>query len=232
MKNNLEYRAYDMMDVNVDKENRVITGRAVVYNSMSNELRTTTGDKFREVIMPGAIKESIDKNDILAFKEHNPAYLLGRKSAGTLTLEDRADGLYVRINVPETSYGDDTLVSAKRGDLKSFSFGFNSPRSKNYVRSGEKIREIHNMNLREVSIVANPAYNETTLSVMRNEDFVENLDKEMGEQPAPVKEPEVRKEEQKLDATVEVVSPAPAAQSVDKTKEYELKFKFLSLNNK
>jgi len=230
MKNNLEYRAYDMMDVNVDKENRVITGRAVVYNSMSNELRTTTGDKFREVIMPGAIKESIDKNDILAFKEHNPAYLLGRKSAGTLTLEDRADGLYVRINVPETTYGDDTLVSAKRGDLKSFSFGFNSPRSKNYIRSGEKIREIYNMNLREVSIVANPAYNETTLSVMRNEDFVENLDKEMGEEPAPVKEPEVRKQEPTVEKTV--VEIAPAAPAVDKNKEYELKFKFLSLNNK
>ena len=227
----MEYRAYDMMDVKVDPEKRVITGRAVVYNSMSSELRTTTGDKFREVIMPGALKESITNNDILAFKEHNPAYLLGRKSAGTLSMEDKADGLYVRIDVPETSYGNDTLVSAKRGDLKGFSFGFNSPRSKNYVRSGEKIREIYNMNLREVSIVANPAYNETTLSVMRNEDFVENLDKEKGDEPTIVNEPEVRKEEPKVENTVVEVAPA-AATTVDKTKEYELKFKFLSLTNK
>ena len=88
------------------------------------------------------------------------------------------------------------------------------------------------MNLREVSIVANPAYNETTLSVMRNEDFVENLDKEMGEEPAPAKEPEVRKEEQKVEKTFVESIPQPPAPTVDKSKDYELKFKFLSLNNK
>jgi HK97 family phage prohead protease len=233
MKNNLEYRAYMMEDVKVDKDKRTIVGRAIVYNSMSNELRTSTGDKFKEVIMPGALRESLANNDILAFKEHNPAYLLGRKSAGTLSLEDRADGLYVKIDVPETSYGNDTLISAERGDLRGFSFGFNTPKSRNYIRSGEKIREIESLNLREVSVVANPAYNETTLSVMRNEDFVENLDKEKGEEvkPEPQKE-EVRKEEQKLDSKVVEVAPKTTEPTVDRNKDYELKFKFLSLNNK
>jgi HK97 family phage prohead protease len=229
MKNNLEYRAYMMEDVKVDKDKRTIVGRAIVYNSMSNELRTSTGDKFKEVIMPGALRESLANNDILAFKEHNPAYLLGRKSAGTLSLEDRADGLYVKIDVPETSYGNDTLVSAERGDLRGFSFGFNTPKSRNYIRSGEKIREIESLNLREVSVVANPAYNETTLSVMRNEDFIENLDKEKGDE---VKQQEVRKEEPKLDNKVVEASPQTPVITVDKTKDYELKFKFLSLNNK
>jgi hypothetical protein len=228
MKDNLEYRGYMMEDVKIDKENRVITGRAVVYNSMSNELRTMSGDKFREIIMPGALRESIDKNDVLAFKEHNPVYLLGRKSAGTLMLEDRADGLYVKIDVQKTSYGDDTLVSAERGDLRGFSFGFNSPRSKNYVRSGEKIREIQSLNLREVSVVSSPAYSETTLSVMRNEDFVENLDKEQGEKvDAPA--PEVRKED-KAPETPAVVQ--PEVQKADKSKDYDLRFKFLSLDKK
>jgi len=172
MNNTLEYRSYDMMDAKVDKEKRLIQGRAVVYNSMSNELRTSNGDKFKEIIQQGALTDSLARNDILAFKEHNPAMLLGRKSAGTLMLEDRTDGLYVSINIPETSYGEDTLVSAMRGDLKGFSFGFNSPKSKSYSRSGEKIREITSLNLREVSIVANPAYSETSLNV-RSEDFVE-----------------------------------------------------------
>lgn len=172
MNNTLEYRSYDMMDAKVDTEKRIIQGRAVVYNSMSNELRTSTGDKFKEIIRAGALSDSLANNDILAYKEHNPEMLLGRKSAGTLMLEDRADGLYVSINVPETSYGNDTLVSAQRGDLKGFSFGFSAPKAKTYSRSGEKIREISSLNLREVSIVSNPAYSETTLS-LRNEDFVE-----------------------------------------------------------
>lgn len=169
------------MGVEVVKEKRTITGRAVVYNSMSNELRTTSGDTFREIIMPGALTDSLVKNDILAYKEHNQSMLLGRSSAGTLILEDRADGLYCSINVPDTSYGNDLLISAERGDIKGFSFGFNSPKSKNYARSGQKIREITSLNLREVSVVSSPAYSETTLA-LRNEDFVEEVVKPTDEE--------------------------------------------------
>jgi len=223
MKDNLEYRAYMMEDVKVDKDKRLIQGRAVVYNSMSNELRTMSGDKFREIILPGALKDSMEKNDVLAFKEHNPAFLLGRKSAGTLQMEDRADGLYVSISIPETSYGEDTLVSAQRGDLKGFSFGFNSPKARSFSRSGEKIREISSLNLREVSIVANPAYNETTLSVMRNEDFVEEnaVSETIVENKEEVRE-EPKAPEVKVEEKVEEVKRHD-------DKDYELRFRFLSL---
>ena len=225
MNNSLEHRAYDMMDVKVDKTQRIIEGRAVVYNSMSNELRTSTGDKFREIIQPGALTDSLASNDILAYKEHNPAMLLGRKSAGTLMLEDRNDGLYVRINVPDTSYGQDTLVSAERGDLKGFSFGFNSPKTKSYSRSGEKIREISSLNLREVSIVSNPAYNETTLSVVRSEDFVEETKEE-------TKEPTERSVviDEALKKITDMIEKKDDIK--DDSKEYEYRFKFISLTHK
>ena len=216
MNNTLEYRSYDMMDAKVDKEKRIIQGRAVVYNSMSNELRTSNGDKFKEIIQPGALSLSLERNDILAFKEHNPEMLLGRKSAGTLMLEDRNDGLYVTINVPETSYGEDTLISAMRGDLKGFSFGFNNPKTKSYSRSGEKIREISSMNLREVSVVANPAYSETSLNV-RSEDFVEET-----------KEPTERSVV--IDAALKNITDMMLKK--DDIKEYEYRFKFISLTHK
>ena len=216
MNNTLEYRSYDMMDAKVDKEKRIIQARAVVYNSMSNELRTSNGDKFKEIIQPGALSLSLERNDILAFKEHNPEMLLGRKSAGTLMLEDRNDGLYVTINVPETSYGEDTLISAMRGDLKGFSFGFNNPKTKSYSRSGEKIREISSMNLREVSVVANPAYSETSLNV-RSEDFVEET-----------KEPTERSVV--IDAALKNITDMMLKK--DDIKEYEYRFKFISLTHK
>lgn len=220
MNNTLEYRSYDMMDAKVDKEKRIIQGRAVVYNSMSNELRTSNGDKFKEIIQPGALSLSLERNDILAFKEHNPEMLLGRKSAGTLMLEDRNDGLYVTINVPETSYGEDTLISAMRGDLKGFSFGFNNPKTKSYSRSGEKIREISSMNLREVSVVANPAYSETSLNV-RSEDFVEET-----------KEPTERSVV--IDAALKKITDMIEKKDdiKDDSKEYEYRFKFISLTHK
>lgn len=173
MKSNLEYRSYLMEEVKVDKQGRTIEGRAVVYNSMSNTLRTTNGAEFKEIIKPGALNESMEKNDILAFKEHNPDYILGRKSAGTLKLENREDGLYVKIEIPETSYGNDTLVSAARGDLTGMSFGFNNAVSKNTKKGADMIREISSLNLREVSIVASPAYSQAAITAVRSEDFSE-----------------------------------------------------------
>jgi HK97 family phage prohead protease len=223
MKSNLEYRGYGMEDVKVNKEARTIEARAVVYNSMSNTLRTNNGTEFREIIKPGALTDSMAKNDVLAFKEHNPVYLLGRKSAGTLQMEDRADGLYVRIDIPQTSYGDDTLISAARGDLTGMSFGFNNAVSKNSKKGSEMIREISALNLREVSIVASPAYAEAGITAMRNEDFIE-------EEVTPIVE-EKREEpivEQKAEQKVEPV----LEQKRDMSKEYELKFKFLSLTHK
>lgn len=219
---NLEYRAYDMMDVAVDKDKRTIQGRAVVYNSMSNELRTMSGDKFKEVILRGALVESMEKNDVLAFREHNPEMLLGRKSAGTLSLEDREDGLYVKINVPETSYGNDTLISAERGDLKGFSFGFNNPKARSYIKNGDKIREISALNLREVSVVAAPAYPETTLTVVRSEDFIEEERKEEVSSEKPVLQK----------AEIEIPEQQTENKRDDKNKEIEMRFKFLSLTHK
>jgi hypothetical protein len=176
-------------DVKTDDSQRTITGRAIVYNSMSTQLRTTSGDTFREIILPGALDDSLKNNDIIATREHNPELLLGRTSAGTLSLENRDDGIHASINVPETSYGNDTLVSAKRGDLKGFSFIFNKPQQRLFSRSGEKIREISKMNVREVSLVSNPAYPDAKVEVCRSEDFVEeNLTKTKEEERASIGE--------------------------------------------
>lgn len=215
---NLEYRAMVMDGISADEKGNTITGRAIAYNKMSNELRTMSGDTFFEVILPTATKQSIANNDILAFKEHNPEMLLGRKSAGTLSLEQRNDGLYVKINVPNTSYGRDTMESAKRGDLKGFSFGFNKPVARTYTnKDNMKIREISSMDLREVSVVSSPAYNDTTLAV-RSEDFVK--EEIVGFDPA--KETIVNKREEAKPISTTTISDAVH-------KNYELKHKFNGL---
>ena len=85
------------------------------------------------------------------------------------------------------------------------------------------IREISSLNLREVSIVASPAYPEAGITAMRNEDFIEEevvptIEEKRQE---PIVEP---KAEQKVEPIVE--------QKRDLAKEYELRFKFLSLTHK
>lgn len=211
--NKLETRSVSLEHVEVDDEKRTITGRAIVYNSLSVELRTVTGDKFREVILPGAASESIKSNDILALRDHDTAQILARTSAGTLILEDREDGLYYTISVPETSYGKDLLVSAKRGDIKGMSFGFRAGKQRTFSKGGEKIRELATIELREISVVASPAYLETTLAI-RSEDFVEEAT------PAP-------KAEDKLEDKKEEVR-----DNKNLDKDYAYKFKLISLTHK
>ena len=164
----------------VDAEKNTIVGRAIAYNSPSKPLKTLNGDSFVEIILPSALDATLSDpaNDILAFREHDAAMLLGRRSANTITLENRTDGLYVTISVPDTSYGEDLLELAKRGDIKGFSFGFSNAKAKNYKKDGVNYREISQLDLKEVSVVAMPAYNETTLG-LRAEDFADaNKDKE------------------------------------------------------
>lgn len=227
--NKLEYRDFDLVDVEVDSENRTIVGRTVPYNSESNELRTINGDKFREVILRGALSDSLVDNDIMAFAHHNSELILGRVSAGTLKLEDREDGLYCEIEVPETSYGNDLLVSAKRGDIKGFSFGFNQPVAKNTLRGGMRLREISKMNLREVSVVSSPAYNSTTLSV-RSEDFEE--EEEVREEAVVEEAPEVKEE---VVVKEETTTPEPEVKEpevvVPDDSEHQLKHRFYTLTH-
>jgi HK97 family phage prohead protease len=202
---NLEIREINLENVTVDDDKRTISGRAVPYNSYSRELRTVSGDKFVEIILPGAASESVKTNDVLALKDHDTALILGRTSASTLRLEEREDGIYYSIDMPDTSYGRDTLVSAKRGDLKAMSFGFIAVKQRNYSKDGKKVRELSAIDLKEISIVANPAYESTSLAV-RSEDFT----------------PEVT-------ATPEV--PAEPAKPDNRDKDYALRLRLLSLTH-
>ena len=143
-----------------------VTGRAVVFNSLSKTLKTDRGDAFRETIANGAFTRSLKSNsDVRALKEHNPMFLLGRTSSGTLKIEERSDGLYVDLELPNTTYANDLKESIKRGDISGFSFGFKPVKTKYFVRSDMKIRELQDVDLFEVSLVSSPAYSDTSMSL-------------------------------------------------------------------
>lgn len=78
---------------------------------------------FRERIDPEAFTESGE--DVIATLEHNNALLLGRVSAGTLTMEATDDGFINDILLnPNTTAGRDAKAHAERGDIKGASFEF------------------------------------------------------------------------------------------------------------
>jgi HK97 family phage prohead protease len=140
-----------------------IRGHAAVFNSMSEDL-----GGFREVVLSTAFDSALDGgDDVRALVDHDPGKVIGRNKSGTLELEKDARGLLVTINPPQTSVGRDLIKSITRGDIDAMSFGFQVPRDGEYweIHEGEDIRYLTKVKLREVSVVAFPAYTDTDIAV-------------------------------------------------------------------
>lgn len=144
-----------------DAETRTITGLAAVFNR-----ETVIGDYFREQIAPGAFTSAIKEDDVRALFNHDPNFVLGRNTAGTLTLTEDAEGLRYEVTPPDTQWARDLLVSLERGDVTGSSFGFQVVREE--WKKPEKgstelpLRTILEARLFDVSPVTYPAYEETT----------------------------------------------------------------------
>lgn len=163
------------MEVQADTEKRTIVGRAASFGVVSKPIKDSpNGTAYKEVIAKGAFKRSIESGkDIFAFKEHDAKMVLGRTSANTLKVEEREDGLYVEISVPNTTFGNDLLESVSRKDINGFSFGFKPIKSRTYTRSDEKIVERMDVELVEVSPTARPAYTGTEMNLRSEGDVWE-----------------------------------------------------------
>jgi HK97 family phage prohead protease len=142
---------------------RTIEGHAAVFNQWSE----TLGGFFpyKERVLPGAFKDSVEKDDIRALFNHNPDYVLGRNKSGTLHLEEDEKGLKVIIYPPDTQWARDLLVSIDRGDITQMSFGFIVESDRWGLEDGMDIRELHKVKLFDVSPVTYPAYPQTDVGV-------------------------------------------------------------------
>lgn len=139
-----------------------LSGYAVIYNSLSQDL-----GGFVERVLPGAAKNSLAKPDnIRAFVEHDPHKILARVGSKTLELSDREKGIYFELSLPDVSYARDLGVLVERGDISGVSFGFkvNPGGDKWELRNGQLTRDLTSIELHEISIVADPAYAETSVA--------------------------------------------------------------------
>lgn len=156
MKMILDFEAEIRVDSDEDAPH--IKGHAAVFNKPVQIYRD-----MKEQVAPGAFANSIKTDDIRAFKNHNSDYVLGRKSAGTLTLEEDKRGLAADIMPPDTQWARDYMLSIKRGDVTGMSFGFNVLREE--WDEKKELRTLLEVKLVEVSPVAMPAYPQTDVSV-------------------------------------------------------------------
>ena len=119
-----------------------------------------------ESIAPGAFTESIH-GDVRALYNHNHDLVLGRTSAGTLSLEDRELGLWGSIKInPKDSQAMDAFERIRRGDITGCSFGFDVEKESTTVKEDGSVHwTIEKVNpLWEVSPCVFPAYEQTSIS--------------------------------------------------------------------
>ena len=140
---------------------KLIRGHAAVFN-----VETDLG-WFRERIAPGAFRESIETDDVRALFNHDENFILGRNTAGTLTMREDERGLYVEIDPPDTQVGRDLVTSIERGDISQMSFGFQTIKDswETEENAAKDLRTLEKVKLWDVTSVTFPAYQETDVAV-------------------------------------------------------------------
>ena len=171
---NIEVRNFEASELRIENaESREVVGYGSVFNSLSENL-----GGFRERIDERAFDEVLE-NDVRALFNHDSNYILGRTTANTLKLSVDERGLRYSVNIPETTYGNDLMVSLDRGDIPQNSFGFIVEEDDwSQDEEGNTIRTIKKVSrLLDVSLVTYPAYPEATIAQTGYLNYTTELEK-------------------------------------------------------
>lgn len=162
-----EVRHFDVAELRaIDDETPRLTGYAAVFEARSPVMVSRKLGKFVEAIKPGAFQTTLNSNeDVRALYEHDTKMLLGRRSAGTLRLNEDERGLQVEIDIPDTTAGRDAYALVQRGDIRGMSFGFLvRPNGEQVTREGGMVlRSLTDLLLLEVTITSIPVFDQTSI---------------------------------------------------------------------
>ncbi len=168
--------------IQASKESRKVEGYGVVFNSESVDL-----GGFTEVILPGAISEETVRNsDILFLLDHNRergVLARSKNGAGSLKVEIDERGVRYEFEAPNTALGDEILEGLRRQDINKCSFAFTVSEDSWVKREdGTILRTISKIDrLYDISIVYNPAYEDTCVVNKRGLEQLEELEAEIRE---------------------------------------------------
>lgn len=147
------------LEVRASGAARTVAGYAAVFNTL-----TDIGGYFQERIAPGAFDGALQA-DVRALFNHDTGRVVGRTKAGTLRLAVDTVGLAVEIDLPDTADGRDLATLIERGDISGMSFGFEVTKQTWDETGAVPVRTVEAVNLYEVSAVAFPAYDDTSIAM-------------------------------------------------------------------
>ena len=164
-------------------------------------------------IDPAAIVKA-DTSLLVGRWDHDPARQLGTLKNGTVRLSRTDQGMDYEIDVPDTTYGNDLLALAKRGDVAESSFEIEGVRSQfsTHPKTGERIRRIiHVDRLTDVSAVTDGFWPSSAEAFSKE---TEVADKPEVEAPASASQEETK------EPKVQQFTAAPEPQKDDKSDIY------------
>jgi uncharacterized protein len=143
----------------------IVSGYAAVFNSLSDVIFEWDLGRFREKILPGAFRRTINNQNVPLLVEHANLPLATTR-AGTLLLAEDDHGLHYESTLEPSDPDVQRLVpKMRRGDLNKSSFGFIALQESMDESTKPRTRIIHEARLFDVSIVARPAYPATDARV-------------------------------------------------------------------
>ncbi|MCV9965728.1 HK97 family phage prohead protease [Pararhizobium sp. BT-229] len=162
MRKNTEFRNFEITELRFSEdEGKFVEGYAIVFDSDSVDMG------FIERVAPSAVDRSLreaaaGETNIHALWSHNRAIPLGSTKSGKLVLNKDSKGLRFRIDSERLTR--EQLAAVRDGDMQ-MSFGFNT-RDDHWERRGDKdYRTLLDIDVSEVSLVAAPAYQDTSAAV-------------------------------------------------------------------
>lgn len=147
----------------IGTDNR-LSGQGAPFDSTA-----VIGGAFREQIAPTAFNKTVRDGNMVLLDSHDPAKPLARQSAGTLQVNTDARGLQWSARPSDTSYARDVLTNVRSGNYGGCSIFFSVPKGgdswdKTPADGGLPQRTLHEVNVREISIVTFPAYTDTNVA--------------------------------------------------------------------
>lgn len=205
MENNLEVRY--ITELRADPEKGIITGRAIVFDSESQDL-----GGFKEVVKPEAVtREFLDKQDIVMLYNHNADYgVLARSKNGKGSLKYDIDEQGVTFEFKAKRKDQGIVESIAAGDLDACSFAFRigEEGDKWEKRSdGSYLRTISGFDcVRDFSLVVNPAYTATSVDVRKLDELRKKEEEDKSNTVQKNKEEEESKKEEQRKQTFDKYS--------------------------
>ena len=165
------------MRAGTNEDPHEIRGYAAVFYNGKPETEFRLFDDMVERIMPGAFDDVLaSKPDVRGLFNHDPNKVLGRTSAGTMSLSVDDKGLAYRITLGQTTVALDVGAHVERGDVDGSSFAFQVQSQEFRTEDGLDIREITKVEpLFDVGPVTFPAYEGTAAGFRATEDIAREV---------------------------------------------------------